>query len=563
MPAFGKIYHGTGGPIEGDILPSDLGFAYGTPDINAAKRVAKNRAKQGGGESGVVYEVEPMTPGIRAEEYNGGFESRDPAGFKIVSEVNAPQLTKDYEKYLLIKAEFLNAWHEYAIVDEFQAKALATMEDLTDLKWGAMVDKTLKKGWSTLEELGLPSYMATTELLEISKNMERIIQPEFVRGLNRFIGSYTGFVKSYLTASPGFVVRNTLGNSFMLVAAGGEIRNLSKGLELYRGWTSAVKEGVEKEFIGKLPQAERDLFEQALKASDASGYGKSTDAVAGWQPKRQKLKDNKYTMLFRNMNTASEGSARFMLAYDSVAKGMDFNMATARVKKYLFDYVDVGSADEALRSIVPFWFWMSRNLPMQIANRWTNPRAYLMYDKLMKNLRDDREDQYLPSWMVTAGAVRLTDDMYLNLDLGFNRIDEELQMLGDPAKFLGKLNPAIKVPAELLFNKRLGYNTDFKDEGVEAPGSLLSPAVQALAGLLGQSRDTESGGRGVSDKFSYALQSILPPLAQSERLLPATEGGQQRQGNALLSYFGVPIRNVSEEDRAREASRQYYLMQNQ
>lgn len=475
----------------------------------------------------------------------------------------APKLTKEYEKFLLVKAQFLNAWHEFAIVDEFQAQALATMEDLKDLKWGVMVDKTLKKGWSTLEELGLPSYMATTELLEISKNMERIIQPEFVRGLNRFIGSYTGFIKSYLTASPGFVVRNTLGNSFMLVAAGGEIKNLSKGLNLYRAWTTAVKEGVEKEFISKLPQAERELFEQALKASDASGYGKAADAVAGWQPKRQVLKDNKYTRLFRDMNTASEGSARFMLAYDSVAKGMDFNMATARVKKYLFDYVDVGAADEALRSIIPFWFWMSRNLPMQIANRWTNPRAYLMYDKLMKALRDDREDQYLPSWMVTAGAVRLTDNMYLNLDLGFNKIDEELQMLGDPAKFLGKLNPAIKVPAELLFNKRLGYNTDFNEEGVDAPGSLLSPAVQALAGLLGQSRDTESGGRGVSDKFSYALQSILPPLAQGERLLPATEGGQERQGNALLSYFGVPLRNVSDADRQRELNRQYYLMQNQ
>lgn len=474
----------------------------------------------------------------------------------------SPKLTKEYEKYLLVKAQFLNAWHEYSIVDEFQIKALMTMQDLQDLKWGTMVDETLKEGWTTLEQLGLPSFQARRELLEISKNMERMVQPEFVRGLNRFIGSYTGFVKSYLTASPGFVVRNTLGNTFMLVAAGSEISNLTKGIKLYRAWTKAIDDGLERQFIDALPQAERDLFEQAVKAMDASGYGKSQDAIAGWQPKRQALKDNKYTMVFRNMNAASEGSARFMLAYDSVAKGMDFNTATARVKKYLFDYVDVGSGDEALRTIVPFWFWMSRNLPLQIANRWTNPRAYLMYDKLMKNLRDDREDEYLPSWMVTAGAVRLSDDLYLNLDFGFNRVGEELQMLGDPAKLLGKLNPAIKVPAEMLFGKRLGYSRDFQDEGVEAPGSVLSPAIQALAGLLGQSRETATGDRGVSEMFSYALQSLVPPLAQSERLLPATEGGRERQGNALLGYFGVPLRNVSDEDRRREALRQYYLMQN-
>lgn len=474
----------------------------------------------------------------------------------------APKLTKEYEKYLLVRAQFLNAWHEFNIVDEFQAKAMSTMQDLQDLKWGTMVNETLNEGWTTLEQLGLPSYQARKELLEISKNMQRMIQPEFVRGLNRFIGSYTGFVKAYLTASPGFVVRNTLSNSFVLVAAGGEIKNLSKGLRLYQAWMKAIKEGVEREFIERLPQQERELFEQAVKASDASGYGKAQDAIAGWQPKRQVLKDNKYTRLWRDMNSVSEGSARFMLAYDSVAKGMDFNMATARVKKYLFDYVDVGSADEALRSIIPFWFWMSRNLPMQIANRWTNPRAYLIYDKLMKNLRNNEEDQYLPSWMVTSGAVRLTDDMYLNLDLGFNRIDEELQALGDPAKFLQKLNPAIKVPAEMLFGKRLGYSRGFGEEGVQAPGSVLSPAVQALASLLGQSRPTETGDQGVSEMFSYALQSLLPPLAQSERLLPATEYGRERQGNALLGYFGVPLRNVSDQDRQREMMRQFYLAQN-
>ena len=136
-------------------------------------------------------------------------------------------------------------------------------------------------------------------------------------------------------------------------------------------------------------------------------------------------------------------------------------------------------------------------------------------------------------------------------------------MLGDPAKLLGKLNPAIKVPAEMLFGKRLGYNRGFSEDGVEAPGSILAPAVQALAGLLGQSRQTETGGQGVSEMFSYALQSLLPPIAQSERLLPATEGGRERQGNALLGYLGVPLRNVTEADRQREALRQMYLQQNQ
>lgn len=504
--------------------------------------------------------------GVRAEQFVNPDSVLNPPGFPKLpgSEVSdLPQLTKEYEKYLLVKANFLNSWHDFAIVDEFAEKALKTAEDLTDLKWGTMINKELDKGFTSLEQLGLPSFYASDAMYEISMNMRRMIQPEFIRGLNKFIGSYTGFIKAYLTASPGFVVRNTLGNSFMLVAAGSEVENLAKGLKLFDGWSRSIKDGLEKEFIQGLPSRERELLEQAVKASDASGYGRGQEAIAGWQPKRQVLKDNKYTMLWRNMNNVSEGSARFLLAYDSVAKGMDFNAATARVKKYLFDYVDVGSADESLRTIIPFWFWMSRNLPMQIANRWTNPRAYLIYDKLMKNLRDDREDEYLPSWMVTSDAVRLTDNMYLNMDLGFNRIEEELGMIGEPGKFLQKLNPALKVPVELMFDKRVGYSGGFSREGVQAPGSVLSPAVQALAALLGQSKETAEGGQGVSEKFSYAIQSLLPPLAQSERLLPATDSGKDRQSNALLGYLGVPLRSVSEDDRMREMMRQLYAQQNQ
>lgn len=67
-----------------------------------------------------------------------------------------------------------------------------------------------------------------------------------------------------------------------------------------------------------------------------------------------------------------------------------------------------------------------------------------------------------------------------------------------------------------------------------------------------------NGQTGVTDKFNYAAQALLPFLGQSERILPGTEKGKQNQGNAWLGYLGVPIRTVTPQDRRNERERQIY-----
>ena len=472
--------------------------------------------------------------------------------------------TKDYEKFLTLKANYLNSWQELSIVDDFYSRALKTVEDLKDEKWGDKVVKELEKGFVTLEQMGLPSFYASRELAEMTMNMQKMIQPEFVRGINRFIGRYTGFFKAYATSTPGFVVRNTMSNTFMLVAGGVNPKNMIDGLDMFRAWRKALADGTEAKFLSSLDKrgkGMREIFDLAVQASDASGYGRSAESFAGWVPKRKGFKDNRYTELFRKWNETSEGSARFIMAYDSVVNGSDLNNAVARVKKYFFDYQDVSGADIAMRSVIPFWYWMSRNLPLQITNTWANPRPYLMYDKIMKAISEDEEDNFTPSWMVAAGAVRLGDGMYALPDLGFSRIQEDATKLLNPlsGEFLDMLNPAIKVPIELITNRRLRYGQDFREEGQQVAAGPFSPAVQALAGLLGpmsQERPTPGGEMGVTDKFNYATRAMLPMLGQAERILPGTETGRANVGNSWLSYLGVPIRTVTDEDRNRERERQ-------
>ena len=486
------------------------------------------------------------------------------SGFDVAGETVTK--TKDYEKFLTVKAAYLNSWNEMAVVDNFYEQALKTVESLKDGEWGKIIPKELEKGWTTLEQLGLPSFYASDEMYEMTKNMQQFIQPEFVRGMNRFLGRYTGFFKAYVTSTPGFVVRNTMSNSFMLVAGGVKLKNMAEGLELYRGWRSALKNGTEDKFLETLAKRggdTKELFDLAVKASDAAGYGRGAEAFAGWNPKRKVISDNRYTNFFKNWNESSEGSARFMMAYDSAVRGDDFNTAVARVKKYFFDYQDISGPDEALRSIVPFWYWMSRNLPLQLTNRWANPKAYLVYDKIMRAVRDNEDDQFAPSWMIRAGAVKLGDGAYLMPDLGFSRIEEDIMKLASPfsGDFLDMLNPGLKVPIEMITNTRLKYGNQFGEEGVQPGAGPFSPAVQALAeimGPLGQSRPTPQGGLGVTEKFDYATRALLPMLGQAERIAPSSEGGQSKMANSWLSYLGVPIRTVTNEDRRKERDRQIY-----
>jgi len=472
--------------------------------------------------------------------------------------VNRPVAKKDYEKLLRLKADYLEASSAFVMRERQAAAAENMLLNLRDGYWGKRVVQQLNEGMVSLERLGLPSYQAAPELEEISRNMSQMLEPSYIRALNRVIGKYTGFFKSYATSTPGFVVRNAMQNTFMLVAAGASPKNMSEGLGWYRKFTQAVDNGTHEAWLASLNETDRFTVGLAIKAADASGYGKTSDAFLMWKPKRAGLTDNKYTRLFRTRNEAVEGSARFMLAYDSVVRGLDFNQATARVKRYLFDYTDVGVGDAIMRPIVPFWFWMSRNLPLQIMNQWQNPRAYNIYQDAMNNLGvNDDEDKFLPSWMKEQGAVKVGDNLYVMMDMGFNRVGQQFEEFSDPARLLSYVNPILRLPFETIFGDRKFYrNVPFRDEDQQTAGGPLKPAVQLLAELLFQGRDLPSGERGSSERFNYAVQNLVPLLGQVERIMPSTDYNEERQLSNIFGYLGIPLRGVTASQREAEQRRQ-------
>ena len=57
----------------------------------------------------------------------------------------------------------------------------------------------------------------------------------------------------------------------------------------------------------------------------------------------------------------------------------------ARIAKFHFDYTEMSDLDRMARRFIPFWTFMSRNLPLQMEQMFTNPRMYLQYQNLKRN----------------------------------------------------------------------------------------------------------------------------------------------------------------------------------
>lgn len=480
--------------------------------------------------------------------------------FEQVIGRNGPQLAKTNPEMMplleRLRNDYLVSQANFFMADKHDELYRSFQKFIDDGSFGRTVEEQVSKGFKSLASVGLPSYQAQDWLAELSVNLNRLSKPEFVRGISPWLTKYTSFFKAYAVSSPGFVVRNTMGNTFMLFAAGADIKSMTQGLDLYNAWRRAAAAGEEAKWLASLPASRRNLVETAVAAMDASGYGRGMEAVQAFNPKRKWLVDNRWVNSFRKANEVSEGSARFILAWDSVRKGADFDAATARVKRYLFDYEATSAGDEIMRSIVPFWFWMSRNLPMQIVNQYENPRAYLIYQKAMKNVsQDEDENEMVPSWLKEQGGIKVGANTYLAPDLGFNRISQQFNELKDPKRLLSYVNPALRVPVELLGERRFYNDVPFSTRGEQPMGGPASGAVAALASILGQEKRTREGEMGVDPKLNYALMNLLPPLAQTERLLPATDLYKGKQGGSILSYFGVPLKKVTPEMREAEQRR--------
>ena len=393
-------------------------------------------------------------------------------------------------------------------------------------------------------DLNMPSFAVNKEVMEVLNNLSRAREGAMVRELGRFMGQYTGFFKAYATLSPGFHVRNAISNTFQLFAAGGSPVEMSRGLKLYRSMGEFMRNGgTYEDWLMTLPEGTRARARIAGDVSLALGGGNVDDAFREFvNVGRGRLVDNIATRTSRGIGRRVEGSARFMLAWDSAVRGDDFVESFNRTKRFLFDYNSPTILDETVRNVIPFWIWMSRNLPLQLVNQWANPKPYLIYQRFANNFGAG-EDDVLPSYMQETGhSIKLGGALWMAPDLPHSKVRQQVGELGDPVRMMSYVNPGLRLPVELMGNRKTFNNAPFTGEYKPVDAKFM-PFLPLLA-AMGQVEYTQDGKPVMTEKAQYALTNALPMLGQAERLFPSTDAGD---GMALARYFGLPLRRVDED----------------
>ena len=451
--------------------------------------------------------------------------------------------------------------------------------------FGTLIDAT-EKGWSEVYGLGV---QMPDEVLSMWKpNLEKLRKVANQNIFKRGFKEAMNFFKTYATSSVGFFTRNGLSATFMNHVAGVDAEHTVMGFRA----AMAIGNGPEAwtKFLSQLPADKAAIYEAAWRATEATGHGVSDEmrglVIRGsWG---ERVTNNAYTRFFQNKNNFVERAVRMPMAIDSLTKGQTYDQAVARISRYHFDYSNTTGMDEFAKSVIPFWTWTSRNVPLQIVEQWTHPQAYIQYERI-RNASPIGSDFLLPSYMQELNPIALGGvgeqkktiningmemvvmdqggQWMLTPDIPNVRLQQQLEQMINPKRLMGQLPPFPKVLIELAAGKQLGIDVGpFKHKKVPVQGidgAILAPLAKLVGGQALVGKDAQ-GNLTMDERVAYIFQNIFPQLAQMNRVTGGATGGKatynERQLANILNWFGIPVRYVGPTQQASEATRRNFAL---
>jgi len=441
--------------------------------------------------------------------------------------------------------------------------SVATLND----NWKAMHKGVLKEGDVILQRRIAAMYQNLTVLDK---------QPQL---FGRTFNALTNLFKTYATLSPGFHVRNAMSGIFMNTSDGVGLARQFEGANL---WGKYMKGGAD--WLEGQDQRVKDAFEAAF-ASGAGGRfteagvagGMSdlkSETLASWY---DKLASNKATRFSQRWGERVEGALRLGMALDSLDRGESISGALSRITRVHFDYGQISQFDKQMKPFIPFWTFMSRNLPLQISQMWTKPQAYQIYASVVRNFGRKPED-YTPQYWLDPGVFGAVNTgmkvpnnnlpilgeasglpIYINPDLGATRVGGDISdiqnILSNPAAVLSNANPWLTGPIEYATHRNLYTGQNYGPTNYSTPEGFFGLPARVLAPIFGQ---TNQAGE-VSENFQNLLRSVNPLLDRGARLTGSGGGtGKNRQAESIARFLGLPVRTLTPEQQRSQLLNQYY-----
>lgn len=474
-----------------------------------------------------------------------------------------------------------------------------------------------------------PTYLMHEEIVNGLKKVEEVFNPnapdKALHEVLRSFDKYMSMWKGYATLSTGFLSRNAQNNVFVnwmagipmnpkryseamrLQAGRGDEVTLKIGDEVFSGneiVRLADKHGIRgssgyERDIGLMGREQDLLNSMAIKAGKdgdgtrmALGEFKNPilDAVSHFEDGsklmgRMSRKTGEYfgsggklLEWNRRMGGAMENNAKMVHFIHQIRKGMSPEDAARSVKKYLFDYGELTTAErEVFRRVLPFYTWTRKNVPLMFGELMRNPGQFAKVPKTMdmiRNLSDNSETMDVPDYFSEVSAVRMPkfvdrsirdanqfvaqslysmgiikekpeeitglQPVFYKPDLAF----QDLDLLTDHRQIMSGLNPLLKVPFEMAAGEGKGYSyfidrPQERYEGQPAEVSLIPGLPIALR-----------------RKHQAALESLAPTLGKINRLRADTQrGGLVSRIASEFAGFKMMQNDVS----AAKAGKRYKL----
>lgn len=406
--------------------------------------------------------------------------------------------------------------------------------------------------------------VVTPEVDNLLRNLAREIRDP--KALERAYRAANRFFKTYAVLTPGFHVRNGLSAIFMNSADGVSLKTTVRGMKAWDDFSRATKNGTDelagKAYINKLQKSKRLEDRQVAQALDAvfgSGAGgRFTEAgvaqAGALGGVSRTLLENLFTRGSQKTGAWVEGSVRMGMAMDVIESGGSVNEAVSRISRVHFDYSQTSRLDDQAKILIPFWSFVSRNMPLQIMQTWSRPQKYLAYEHLKNNVPGGSvNEEEVPGYIRDGGGFGF--DMgpfnWLEPDLPHTRVVEDIErysnVLQDPAAATSNFSPFLTAPIEYAMNKDAFTGQSFDDEvdweHVSNPLEILAILPATLTGSVKQ----KDGEFFIQTKTMNALEAMIPDLSRANRMAGVGGRESQRVKESWARYLGLPVRSITQK----------------
>ena len=424
-----------------------------------------------------------------------------------------------------------------------------------------------------VNSLKYPGLISSPEVQELLQNVRRLEDPAFARATNLLFNRTTGMFKAWVTATPGFHLRNGLSNTFFMLSAGADPANIAEATSFFTNFRSYLKKRTLDRAI--TPET-KEIFEAILdgdplystakelefgtRASVAEGfdpvlldYFRSPEFVQGYLGLKGETFDSLRKAGGPKYDSWFEASQRIAGAYSGARTS-----GLGQVGEIFEGGARPGiSGRQNLRPTVPGQISRGLAKPLSWSKRaggfiedWS--RFALTYDGLVQGLTPEQASartakylidyqdlssadraikQVIPFWMWTSRSFPLiVESMWMNprAYATYNNIARNIESEEGGQYRPSYLQSAVGLRGNLLFNPDFGFQR--QEEGLANltdPGAILggiTPVLRApVEAVLNQRFGI--GGQVYSPYFSepgqaqlrYIAEQVFPQLGAAEK----------------------------------------------